>query len=174
MTTNHSTLFDFSQADSVKLWRAIDDRVMGGVSISELISINIDDQRVALFRGELSLANNGGFCSVRSDLQQSIRADSQHLWLECRDNMPQAATTYYLNVRTSDTFDGMSYRTSFSPTNTFIRYEFTRSEFVPVFRGRDVPDAPPLVFENIRQIGLMLADAQVGPFELIIRAIGVF
>ena len=41
-------------------WRNIDDVVMGGLSSSEMV---IEDG-VAVFRGDVSLDNNGGFASV--------------------------------------------------------------------------------------------------------------
>ena len=43
-------------------WRNVDDVVMGGVSSS---SMRIEEG-VAVFKGEVSLENNGGFASVRS------------------------------------------------------------------------------------------------------------
>ena len=36
----------------------------------------------------------------------------------------------------------------------------------PTFRGRRVPDAPPLDGDLIEQIGLMIADKQGGAFQL--------
>ena len=55
-------LFDFSDPRSVEAWRAIDDRVMGGVSRSRL---RHERAGHAVFEGEVSLALNGGFASVR-------------------------------------------------------------------------------------------------------------
>jgi monofunctional biosynthetic peptidoglycan transglycosylase len=39
-------------------------------------------------------------------------------------------------------------------------------EFVPVFRGRVVSDAPILQPDRVRRIGFMIADKQEGPFCL--------
>jgi len=166
-------LFDFSQSQNALAWRSIDDRVMGGVSRSNFTAKD-DDGAFAVFSGFLSLDNNGGFCSVRADLNQAIPASAEHIWIECRNNMSLGSKDYYLNLRTSDTFDGISYRTAFRPIGTFARYECVEFEFTPVFRGRSVIDAPALELTKVRQVGLMVADAQVGPFELEIRAIGVF
>ena len=55
-------LFNFSDPQSVDAWRAIDDRVMGGVSHSGL---RHERAGHAVFEGDVSLAQNGGFASVR-------------------------------------------------------------------------------------------------------------
>ena len=56
-------LFCFDAPESVAGWRAIDDAVMGGVSSS---AISYVPKGGAVFSGAVSLANNGGFASVRS------------------------------------------------------------------------------------------------------------
>jgi hypothetical protein len=43
-------------------------------------------------------------------------------------------------------------------------------EFRPSFRGRAVPDAPPLDPARVRQVGLLIADRQAGPFALAMRS----
>ena len=57
------TIFAFEGNDSDFIWRIVNDDVMGGVSTS---TINYDDG-VMTFKGNVSLENNGGFASARSD-----------------------------------------------------------------------------------------------------------
>ena len=47
------------------------------------------------------------------------------------------------------------------------------SGFRATFRGRSVPGAPPLDPARVRQMGLMIADRQVGSFALAVRSIRV-
>ena len=56
-------LFDFTGADSAKEWQTVNDGVMGGVSEGKF---KITDTKTMEFLGTLSLANNGGFASVRT------------------------------------------------------------------------------------------------------------
>jgi hypothetical protein len=49
--------------DRTLQWATVDDRVMGGISRSELRSAPTGH---AVFEGEVSLERNGGFASVRS------------------------------------------------------------------------------------------------------------
>lgn len=168
------TLFDFSDADTLKSWHAIDDRVMGGISQSEMVRGGSPQSRMAIFQGIVSDSNNGGFCSVRATLDKPIDAGTKHLWIGSQNTRQWGSKRYYLNLRTHAGFDGMSYRAAFTPHDSLTRHEFTASEFAPVFRGRSVPDAPPLQFTEVRQLGLMIADAQLGAFALLIQDIGVF
>jgi NADH dehydrogenase [ubiquinone] 1 alpha subcomplex assembly factor 1 len=39
-------------------------------------------------------------------------------------------------------------------------------EFEAVFRGRELEDAPPPALDEIRQVGLMIADRREGAFRL--------
>ena len=55
-------IFDFQTATNPAAWQVVNDDVMGGVSTSGWRIIN----GMAVFQGEVSLANNGGFASVRS------------------------------------------------------------------------------------------------------------
>ena len=56
-------LYDFGTGEVIRRWSPIDDRVMGGVSRSELAA---SGEGTALFRGQLSVESGGGFASVRS------------------------------------------------------------------------------------------------------------
>ena len=55
-------LFDFSDPHAVTAWHPINDGVMGGVSSSQL---RHEPTGHAVFTGQVSLDNNGGFTSVR-------------------------------------------------------------------------------------------------------------
>jgi hypothetical protein len=73
-SASDKTLFDFQSATNAA-WRVVNDNVMGGVSTSRFEATN----GVALFRGDVSLENNGGFASVRSSL-----ANERHATPDCR------------------------------------------------------------------------------------------
>lgn len=56
-------LFDFTEADAAKQWQTVNDGVMGGFSEGKF---KITDAKTMEFFGTLSLANSGGFASVRT------------------------------------------------------------------------------------------------------------
>ncbi len=160
-------LLDFDDAADAALWRPVDDVVMGGVSSS---SFDRAEPGVARFSGTVSLENSGGFASVRTPPRDWDTSGATAFLLRVRGDGKQ----YKFTLRTSDGFDGIQYQARFSPpagewTDVRLRVE----DFVPTFRGRKVPFAPPLDPAKIRALGLMISDKQAGPFELLIDRVAI-
>ncbi len=157
-------LFDWSRDQSASAWSAVDDRVMGGVSRSRM---RWDSAGHAVFEGRVSLENNGGFASVRAAVTSPIPSDADTFVIRIRGD----GKRYALMVRTDRTFDGVAYHASFvappagATTDGWTTVKLARDKFVAKFRGRLV-NAPPLKFEHVRQIGLMVSDGQSGEFRL--------
>jgi monofunctional biosynthetic peptidoglycan transglycosylase len=158
-----SVVLDFSAPDEAQQWRVINDGVMGGLSLSR---IEITSDRTAIFRGDVSLENNGGFASVRRVPRSYGLDGTAGLRLRVRGD----GKTYQLRLRTGDDYDGVAYRASFEPQADWSRIELLFEDFVPSFRGRIVR-APKLDPADIRQIGFLIGDKQEGPFELEIDCI---
>ena len=159
------TLFLFDHPESVAAWSAIDDRVMGGVSRSAL---RFDAAGHAVFCGQVSPDNNGGFASVRAPVSTPPGADIDAIELVVRGD----GHRYKLNLRTDRGFDGVNYQAAFEPpAGQWVTLRLTIDAFQPSWRGRAVPDAPPLRGARIEQVGLMIADRQFGAFVLAIGAI---
>lgn len=160
-------LFRFASAASVADWSAIDDTVMGSASRS---CLRHDPAGHAVFEGVVSLAHGGGFASVRSRPMNLGVPGAVCYLLEVRGD----GKRFKLNLRTDDAFDGTHYRSAIdAPAGAWALLRLPVSEFRPSFHGRSVPGAPPLDPARVRQIGLMIADRQDGPFSLALRSIGV-
>jgi NADH dehydrogenase [ubiquinone] 1 alpha subcomplex assembly factor 1 len=160
-------LFDFRDPAAVNDWAAIDDRVMGGISRSRL---RHDPQGHAIFEGDVSLERHGGFASVRSSPGARGRPGAAACVIEVRGRGKQ----FKLSLLTDDGFDSMNYQTSFTPTgSTWQTLPVQLAAFRASFRGREVPGAPALDPARIRQVGLMIAERQAGPFALEIRRISL-
>lgn len=158
-------LFLFDRPEAVAAWSAIDDRVMGGVSRSAL---RFDRAGHAVFSGQVSPDNNGGFASVRASVSAPPTGDIDAIELVVRGD----GCRYKLNLRTDRGFDGVNYQATFTPpAGQWVRLRLTIDAFQPSYRGRAVPDAPPLRGARIEQVGLMIADRQFGPFALAIGLI---
>lgn len=166
--TDHSLpLFDFREPLAVSAWTPIDDRVMGGVSVSTL---RHDPAGHAVFEGEVSLERNGGFASVRSSPGQRGMRRAEVCLVEIR-GVPKR---FKLSLLTDDGFDSLNYQASFAPTG--VDWQTLRlpiPSFRATFRGREVADAPQLDPGRIRQVGLMISDRQAGRFALDIRRISL-
>ena len=161
------TLFDFADPAEVDAWSPIDDRVMGGISKSRL---GHDPAGHAVFEGNVSLERNGGFASIRSAPADRGLAGAQYAVLEVRGD----ARRFKLNLLTEDAFDGLNYQATFTPDpDRWQSLRIPLAEFRPTFRGREVPGARPLTPARVRQVGLMIAERQAGPFALAIRRISL-
>ena len=161
-----TVLFDFSVPTAADAWSAIDDRVMGGVSRSRL---RHDTAGHAVFEGEVSLAQNGGFASVRSTARAMGRPGAEACLIEVRGDNKQ----FKLSLFTDNGFDSLNYQSSFAPTGDWQVLRLALTAFRASFRGREVPGAPALDPARIRQVGLMIAARQAGPFALEIRSISL-
>jgi len=149
-------------------WQAIDDRVMGGVSSSRL---RLDAAGWAVFEGEVSLQNGGGFASVRASTRSLACPGAAGFGLTVLGD----GRCYKFNLRTDDKLDGLNYQASFQPP-AGVWHEVTVlvAAMKPTFRGQLVPRAPRLQPERICQLGWMVADGRAGPFALAIRQVTVF
>lgn len=143
----------------------VNDGVMGGLSRSRISTTEND---TAVFEGDTSLANNGGFASVRGRPPVMPSADSSRLAVRVRTD----GREYQLRIRTGNDFDGVAYRWTFrTPADVWMTIEAPYRDFVPTYRGRVLRDVPPIDPGAIRQIGLMIADKREGAFRIEIDSI---
>lgn len=157
-------IVDFAAENEV--WPSIDDAVMGGVSSS---AMTVEDG-VASFRGVVSFDNNGGFASVRSRPMVRDLSAFEGLVLKVRGD----GKTYGFRIRTSASFDGVSYQASLAPpAGEWIDVFMPFADFVPVWRGRKVADHPELDAAQVTTFGLIIS-RQEGPFRLDISNIRAY
>ncbi len=155
--TETRIIFDFGP--EAEPWPSIDDVVMGGVSSSAMTLV----EGAAVFRGDLSLENNGGFASVRSQPADPGLGEHHGILLKVRGD----GRTYGFRLRTSAAFDGVSYQTPLeTERDRWIEVRLPFAAFEPVFRGRRVPGHPALDPAEIKTFGVIIADKNPGPFRL--------
>ena len=161
------TLFDFSGADSAKEWQTVNDGVMGGVSDGRF---KITDAKTMEFFGTLSLANNGGFASVRTKpknlgielgdtLVAKVRGDGREYMLNLYPNRQRVAYSYRAAMQTKK--------------DQWIEVKIPLDTFVATSFGRIVTNAGAVKPAEINSIGFMLGDKKAGPFKLEIEWIKV-
>lgn len=160
-----TTLFAFDSADAVSSWFSVDDRVMGGVSVSQM---SYAGDGVALFSGDMSLDNNGGFASVR--FTENVYNLSDFTGIELRvkgENM-----TYQFRFQTD--IARISYTQSFVAPAEWTTIKLPFDAFEATFFGRSVSNAPQMNTSFLRTLTFMLSDGQAGEFELLIDSIKVY
>jgi Complex I intermediate-associated protein 30 (CIA30) len=146
-------LFDFTQPDAnlQATWGAVDDVVMGGVSESGIRLAN----GYALFSGNVSTDNSGGFASVRTRNFEPSFNLSNYRGIELR--VKGDGQRYKLFVRTETRWDGVGYAHSFDTiADEWMTIQVPFQDLVPIFRAKTVNDAP-LDTTQICSLQLMLS-----------------
>ena len=152
-------LFGFSTTTNASAWQIVNDEVMGGVSSSSFLLTN----STAVFRGEVSLENNGGFASVRSSPSRQNLAGRDAFVLRARGD----GRRYKFTVRTETGFDTPIYQLAFTTKRgEWEEHRLPFKDFVPTFRGRILTDVPPLNPAKVTSVGFLISDKQEGPFQL--------
>lgn len=162
MNTHAATekvLFDFSTATSTAHWQIVNDDVMGGVSNSNFRLAN----GVAVFQGEVSLENNGGFASVRSQPTGHDLAGCGAFLVRLRGD----GRRYKFTARTNRSLDSAIYQCAFTTKRgEWEEHRLPFQQFTATFRGRVLSTEPPLDPVKIRSVGFLVSDKQAGPFRL--------
>lgn len=159
-------LLRFDDAATVAAWRAIDDAVMGGRSASRLAFVADH----AVWSGIVSLAQGGGFASVRSPAGDYAAAGACGYVVTARGD----GRRYGLRLFTGEGLDGTGYQAEFTPpAGAWAEVAIPLAAFRARFRGRVLDDAPPLDPARVRELGFMIGERQAGPFALALRALRV-
>lgn len=159
-------LFDFKSAQSGRSWQAVNDGVMGGRSQG---SFRITDEGYLEFFGNLSLANNGGFASIRSRGQSVGLREGDELVVKVKGD----GRKYTFNLYTPDRRTAFSYRVEFETLNNqWSQSKMPLDRFVATSFGRQMPSMR-LVPERVTGVGILLGDKKPGPFRLLIESITI-
>jgi hypothetical protein len=160
-------LYSFPEQGKGK-WRVQDDVVMGGRSDSQL---KITTENHAYFFGQVSLENNGGFCSIHQTIEKSpyvIGEKSVAFLLLVKGD----GKDYNFRVRTPN--GRHSYGFTF-PTKGGGKWEHISIPFNAMeatYRGESV-EVPNYAGENIVEIQLLIGNKKEETFEILIESIEV-
>ena len=147
---------DFSEK-SLLNWNIVNDTVMGGRSQARM---SVRDNK-SEFMGFLSLANNGGFSSVRAYYPNDL-FDINSIVLRVRGD----GRKYSFRVRT-DNNSWVSYTQSFdTKKDTWQEVVLDIKDFYPTYRGYSLRNIPKLSDSIIREIGIMISDKIEGNFKI--------
>jgi len=146
-------------------WFSVDDRVMGGRSMSRMSATAEGD---ALFQGRVSLEDGGGFASVRAEVEWPDLSRWSGLTLTVRGD----GHRFRLRLWVERGMDRVSWQAGFGTrAGEWMEVMLPFPLFAATIRGRPVPGAPPLDLAHLQQVGLMVADRQEGEFRLELRSI---
>lgn len=160
---DHKNLFDFSEEYASKGWFIINDGVMGGLSKG---SFSIDDQS-AVFRGNVSTENNGGFTMVANRFE----AKSVDQFNKFRLRLKGDGKNYQFRVK-SDSGQQYSYVAEFSTNGEWQEILIPFNSMEPRFRGR-LLDRPNFEGIRLQEVAFLIGNKKMESFELIISKISI-
>ena len=152
-------LFSFERADVSEQWQTVNDGVMGGRSDGRF---KINDNKRMEFYGTLSLANNGGFASVRSRGSKLGLVTGDTIVMRVRGD----GREYSLNLYTPTRLTAFSYRAKFkTKKDEWIEVRVPLDNFLATAFGRVLRNQA-LDPTEVNGLGILLGDKNAGPFNL--------
>lgn len=157
-------LFVFSSNSEKNSWNVVDDEVMGGKSSSEFF---INNEGNGIFKGNVSLENNGGFSSIQHVLK-SVSLDGKTIF---KIRLKGDGKKYQFRVK-SKRSDYYSYIYEFQTKTEWETTEIPISEMKASFRGRKL-DIPNYDAKTLEEMAFLISNKKVESFELLLDKIEV-
>ena len=157
MITNSLLLFDFSASSDWSGWATQNDAVMGGKSSSGLSRSN---EGKAVFTGDVSLRNNGGFASLHYQFTpKDIRDyESAVIHLKGDGKEYQFRLKAGLNERASYTY-------TFNTSGEWQTIEIPLNKMEPSYRGNKL-DQPNFNANQMQEVRLLIGNGKAESFRL--------
>jgi monofunctional biosynthetic peptidoglycan transglycosylase len=156
---------EFSRPDAASLWQVVNDDVMGGRSVSR---VQASPRGSILFSGEVSLANRGGFASMRTIPRALGLRPNDVLLAKVRGD----GRSYLLNLYTRGAPIGFSHRAPFETlSGEWLEVRVPLGRFVATSFGAPVARAAPVQPGDVDSVGIMVCDGRAGPFSLELAAL---
>jgi len=155
-------IVDFSQNADLSSWYIVDDVVMGSQSEGHM---TINENGNGSFYGQVSLANNGGFSSVR---YRTGKLDVSG-YSVCQLKIKGQGQQYQFRVK-SDSQQRYSYLSHFETTGEWQTITIDLSEMYPSFRGRRL-DLDNYAAVTLSEISILISNKVAEDFRLEIAKI---
>lgn len=157
LMTDTIELFDFKPNSDISDWTVVNDAVMGGRSRGRF---SLNDQGHAVFQGEVSLENNGGFSLVRYRFRSIEVAGVKKFAIRLRGD----GKRYQFRVQ-ADLNQRYHHVTYFQTSGEWQEVEIPFQDLSPRFRGRDL-EGPNYSGERLSEIGLLIGNKRAEAFRL--------
>ena len=161
-TMYSNIIFDFNKNTNIGNWKIVDDIVMGGRSSG---NFGLNQVGLGVFKGRISLENNGGFSSVRYSFPKIQVKNYNKIILNIRGD----GKKYQFRIK-SNSGDYHSYVSYFSTSGDWEKIEITLKNMYPSFRGRKL-DKSNFSADYIEEIAFLIGNRKEENFELLIDKI---
>lgn len=156
-------LYDFT-SKSAKDWSVVNDGVMGGLSEGYY---TVNEEGNGVFKGEVSLENNGGFTSIRKTVDFTDAQAYKKIVLRLKGD----GKRYQFRLK-RDLYDRHSYIQYFQTSGEWEEIELPLNDFYPSWRGRTL-DMPNFEANTIKELRFLIANKKPQEFELVMDYIAL-
>lgn len=157
-------IFVFNHDCKLENWQVVDDIVMGGRSNGQL-SLNSDGNGV--FKGNVSIENNGGFSSIQLNLDVVKTVKNQVIELQLKGD----GSLFQFRIKATK-YDRHSYVYDFKTTGQWETILIPLNKMYPSFRGYTL-DIPNFNQSQIERVGFLKASKINSAFQLEIKSISL-
>ncbi len=157
MNASPLEIFNFSKESQLENWYVVDDGVMGGLSQGQMY---INEDGNAVFFGDVSLKNNGGFSSIRHSFK-SMDIDG---YTKAQIRVKGDGKRYQFRIKTDENHYH-SYIQYFETSGEWETIELELDQLYPSFRGMEL-DMPNFPAESMEQISFLIANYKEESFRL--------
>ena len=163
-TISNMILFDSKKETNLNSWVIVDDVVMGGRSAG---SFHFNDVGDLVFKGDVSLKNNGGFSSIRYRFNPMYTSQYKKICIRLKGD----GKAYQFRVKSSK-YDSHVYRYKFQTTGDWQTIEIPFNEMQATFRGMrlNLPNFPGKLME---EVAFLISNKKEESFQLIIDKISL-
>ncbi|MFK7749650.1 MAG: CIA30 family protein [Kordia sp.] len=151
------TLFKFSAKSNISKWYVVNDGVMGGLSQS---TFTLNEDGFGIFKGMVSLENNGGFSSVRYEIGHTAISEKTILVIRLKGD----GKTYKIRIKQNAT-DKHTYTKTFETSGDWETIKIPLNTLYPSFRGRKL-DIGNFSANYIEELGFLIGNKKREAFQL--------
>lgn len=164
MSFTTTNIFNFTAETKASEWQIVNDGVMGGKSSSTL---QVSEEGYGIFKGHISLANNGGFASVRHNPNFKGVKNYKQIVLKVKGD----GKKYQFRLKASSQ-QRQSYVQEFNTDGEWQEIKLNIDDFSPQFRGRKL-EMLNFNFDELAEIAFLIGNKKEQDFKLIIDHISI-
>jgi len=159
--TNETALISqFEKGNKDIRWYTVNDGVMGGLSNG---IFQYTDAGTGVFRGNLSLENNGGFSWLKAFDPDINLSGTEGIKIRIKGD----GRKYALTLKNPDRRRVMYFASFFDTKDgEWQEIELPMKSFKGYFYGQNVNAVSSMNREKMKEIGIILLDKKQGPFQL--------
>ena len=159
---SQSFVYEFDNQSNISNWIIVNDDVMGGLSSCK---IRTDEKGNGVFEGSISTANNGGFSSIRLNLNRINASPNSYFKIKLKGDNKK----YQLRIK-KNISDYHSYVKSFQTSSEWETIKIPLKDMYPTFRGRKL-NMKNFNYNYFQQITLLVGNKKNERFKLLIDSI---